>query len=106
LDQNGNVLAWSRKPGTLFEGAGDSAKQEALAGKLRRESFLTALERRIKTGRIGDVPGGEAGILGRRMAPLSARTVNGGLRFELCPHLGIHDDKDEVLGERQWQISS
>jgi hypothetical protein len=106
LDQNGNVLAWSRKPGTLFEGSGEAAEQEAAAGKLRREGFLKALERRIKSGRIGDVPGGEAGILGRRMAPLSARIVNGGLRFELGPHLGIHDDKDEVLGGRQWQISS
>jgi hypothetical protein len=106
LDQNGNVLAWSRKPGILFEGAGEAAEQEAVAGKLRRESFLTALKRRIKSGRIGDVPGGEAGIVGRRMAPLTARTVNGGIRFELCPHLGTHDDKDDVLGDRQWQISS
>lgn len=106
LDQNGNVLAWTRKPGTLFEGKGDSAQRETQDGKLRRQSFLEALEQRIKSGRIGDIPGGEAGILGRRMAPLSARTVNGALRFELCPHLGVHDDTHEVLGDRQWQISS
>ena len=106
LDQNGNVLAWTRKPGTLSEASGKSAEQEAEAGRLRRQSFLTAVERRVKTGRIGDIPGGAAGILGRRMAPLSVRTVNGGLRFELSPHLGIHDDSDELMGDRQWQISS
>jgi hypothetical protein len=106
LDQNGNVLAWTRKPGTLSEASGKSAEQEAEAGRLRRQSFLTAVERRVKTGRIGDIPGGAAGILGRRMAPLSVWTVNGGLRFELSPHLGIHDDSDELMGDRQWQISS
>ena len=31
LDQNGNVLAWSRKPGTDFEGAGEAAEQESVA---------------------------------------------------------------------------
>jgi hypothetical protein len=106
LDQNGNVLAWRRKPGVLFDGDSDDARTDLAEGKARLGDFLTTLERRIRSGRIGDVPGGEGGLLGRRMAPLTARTVNGALRFELCPHLGIHDDADDVMGGRQWQISS
>lgn len=111
LDQNGNVLAWTRKPGVLFavEGKGNArklAEQELADGRVRREGFLANLERRVRSGMIGDVPGGEGGILAPRMAPLTARTVNGALRFELCPHLGVHDDSNDVLGGRQWQISS
>lgn len=106
LDQNGNVLGWARKPGTLFEGTGGRAREEAEAGARRREEFLDALERRIRAGRIGDIPGGAHGLLGRRMAPLTARAVDGALRFELCPHLGVHDDGDDVIGGRQCQISS
>jgi hypothetical protein len=106
LDQNGNVLAWSRKPGTLFSGTTMRAKTEAEEGALRREAFRDALERRVKAGRIGDIVGGDTGLLARRMAPLTSRTVDGALRFELSPHFGIHDDTDDVLGGRECQISS
>jgi hypothetical protein len=106
LDQNGNVLAWTRKPGVLLDGDSASARRDLAEGTTRLDGFLATLEQRIRSGRIGDIPGGEAGLLGRCMAPLSARTVNGSLRFELCPHLGIHDDADDVMGGRQWQISS
>jgi hypothetical protein len=106
LDQNGNMLAWSRKPGILFGDGTESAKREAEEGARRREAFVAALERRIKAGRIGDIVGGDKGLLPGRMAPLTTRTVDGALRFELSPHFGIHDDADDVLGGRQWQISS
>jgi len=106
LDQNGNVLAWTRKPGVRFDGESEGARRDLAEGKARLAGFLTTLEQRIRSGRIGDIPGGEAGLLGHRMAPLTARTVNGALRFELCPHLGIHDDAGDVMGGRQWQISS
>jgi len=106
LDQNGNLLAWSRKPGTGFSGDTESGRREAEEGARRREAFLTSLERRLKAGRIGDIVGGDRGLLARRMAPLTSRTVDGGLRFELSPHFGIHDDKDDVLGGREWEISS
>ena len=53
-----------------------------------------------------DIVGSDTGLLARRMAPLTSRTVDGALRFELSPHFGIHDDRDDVLGGREWQISS
>ncbi len=106
LDQNGNRLAWSRKPGTGLIGNTKGARTEAEEGARRREAFLTSLERRLKAGRIGDIVGGDKGLLARRMAPLTSRTVDGALRFELSPHFGIHDDRDDVIGGREWEISS
>jgi hypothetical protein len=72
----------------------------------RCEAYLAALARRIKTGAIGDAIGGEKGLLVTRTPPLTSRVVDGAARFELSPHLGIHDDKDDITGSRQWQISS
>jgi hypothetical protein len=106
FDQNGNVMAWSRKPGSRPAGRGNKAQEEAAEGARRRTAFLEALARRIKTGRIGDTLGSPKGLLGGSIAPLTARSVDGGLRFELSPHFGIHDDIDDEMGSRPWQISS
>ena len=106
LDQNGNLLAWARKPGSIPTGESESARREAEEGARRRERFLAVLEQRIKSGRIGDAVESSAGLLATRTAPLTPRSVQGALRFELSPHFGIHDDSDEVLGGREWEISS
>jgi hypothetical protein len=106
FDQNGNIMAWSRKPGSLLAGRGSKAKEEAAEGARRRAAFLEALAKRIKTGRIGDTLGSPKGLLGGSIAPLTAHSVDGGLRFELSPHFGIRDDIDDGMGSRPWQISS
>ena len=46
------------------------------------------------------------GLLGHRVPPLTTRVVDDTVRFELTPHLGIHDDAEDEMGGRQWQISS
>jgi len=38
--------------------------------------------------------------------PLTSRIVDGAVLFELSPHFGIHDDRDDMFGGRVWQISS
>ena len=106
FDENGNIMAWSRKPGSQPAGRGDKAKEEAAEGTRRRAAFLEALATRIKTGRIGDALGSPKGLLGASIAPLTAHSVDGGLRLELSPHFGIHDDIDDEMGSRPWQISS
>jgi hypothetical protein len=107
LDQNGNVLAWARKPGTqALAGDGKAAVDEAADGAKRRDAFLSAVAQRVKAGRIGNAAGGEKGLLAKSVAPISSRKVDGAVRFELSPHIGIHDDKNDVLGGRPWQISS
>jgi hypothetical protein len=106
LNQNGEMLAWARKPGSHPVGGSTEATAEQARGAVRRAAFLEALARRIKTGRIGVAIGGERGLLARSIPPLTSRKVDGALRFELSPHFGITDDRDEVHGGRAWQISS
>jgi hypothetical protein len=106
LNQNGELLAWSRKPGSQSTGESDEASAEQAQGVARRTAFLAALARRIKTGRIGAEIGGEKGLLVKSIPPLTSRTVDGAVRFELSPHFGIHEDEDDTYGGRAWQISS
>lgn len=107
LDENGNVLAWARKPGTLpLARKGKAAEDEAREGKRRRDAFLAALALRVKAGRIASAIGGEKGLLPKSVAPITSRVVNGAVRFELSPHVGIHDDEHDELGGRSCQISS
>lgn len=106
FDQNGNVMAWARKPGSAPAGRGEIAAREAEAGALRRAALLESVAMRIKAGRIGETLESPKGMVGGTIAPLTARTVDGALRFELSPHFGIHDDCCDEMGSRQWQISS
>jgi hypothetical protein len=106
LNQNGELLAWPRKPGSQPTGKSTAAEEEQAKGAARRAAFLEALARRIKAGRIGTAIGGQKGLLARSIRPLVSRAVDGALRFELSPHFGIHDDVDDVEGGRAWQISS
>lgn len=105
LNENGEVLAWARKPGSQAAGGGAEAPDEQARGEARRSAFLAAVARRIRTGRIGTALGGERGLLAKSVHPLTWRQVDGAIRFELSPHLGI-DDEEEEQGGRAWQISS
>ena len=111
LDIDGNCLAWARKPGTLplIKGSRKrkAEEKEVEAGKVRRAGFLDALAARIAAGRIGNgVVGGAAGLLAKSIAPMTSHIVNGTVRFGLSPHIGIHSDEDDEMGERPWSISS
>jgi hypothetical protein len=106
LNQNGECIGWSRKPGTQATGTSKDALAEQQAGSVRRQAFLDAMASRVRAGRIGPELGSPKGLLAGNTPPLTSRMVDGALRFELAPHFGIHDDKDETLGGRTWQISS
>ena len=69
-------------------------------------TLLKSIARRIKAGRIGEALESSKGMVAGKIAPFTARTVDGGLRFELSPHFGIHSDEGDEMGSRQWQISS
>jgi hypothetical protein len=106
LDQNGNVMAWRRKPGSVPAGRGKKGEAETAEGAERLKALLESLAKRIKAGRIGESLESPKGMVPGKIAPFMARTVDGGLRFELSPHFGIRSDKDDEMGSRQWQISS
>jgi hypothetical protein len=111
LDIDGNCLDWRRKPGgmPLIKGPRKrrAEEEEIEAGRLRRAAFLDALAARIAAGRVGgSVAGGAAGLLQKSIAPVTSHQVDGTIRFELSPHIGIRSDEDEEMGERPWSISS
>ena len=106
LDENGNVIAWARKPGTQLVGKSDRVHKEQAEGERRRQAFLDTLAARISAGMIGQAAGGALGLLAKSIAPFASRDVDGQVRFELSPHLALHDDETASMGGRQWQISS
>src|SRR6202022_4671129 len=65
LDQNGNLIHWSRKPGSASVGthAGRVAKKlaedEQADGEKRRTELLDTIAARVAAGTIGETVGGE-----------------------------------------------
>lgn len=103
LDENGNLIAWPRKPGTAPTGHGAAHEAERAAGLERRRVFLDTVARRIKAGMIGDIVEGAAGLLPGAVPALVAREENGILRFELTPHLTLDEHEEEGA---PWRMSS
>jgi hypothetical protein len=108
FDENGNVLSWMKKPGSKMVATRsgkktEQAKADVIEGTLRRKKLLDTLAKRIKNGAVGIA---EHGMTGNRVPPITTREVDGSVRFELAPHLGICTDEVEELGGRQWEISS
>ena len=106
LNENGDVLAWMRKPGSQLTDKNERAREEQKAGEERRRSFLETLAKRIRSGHIGAEIGSEKGLVAKGTPPLTSRVVDGAVRFELSPHFNLSDDEDEIQGGRVWQLSS
>lgn len=106
FDENGNVLSFSRKPGTQ-SGSGKGWQAEAEAGQKRRDEMLANLAKRIAAGHVGAALGSSKGMLGSQVPPLTVRKENGELRFELSPHLNlVGEDHEHYKGGRRWEVSS
>jgi len=113
FNDNGNVLAWAMKPGSLPYG-GKRVRRGAVAerwesavaeGTARRTELLDNLAGQIAAGRVGAVIGSAKGLLGAAVPPLIAEGEDDQVRFRLSPHLHLsHDEED--LGARPWEIIS
>ncbi len=116
FDDNGNVLAWAMKPGSLpfggkrvRRGAIPKSWEAAVAnGTSRRQELLDNLAAQIAAGRVGAVIGSAKGLLGTAVPPLIAEEGDEDqVRFRLSPHLHLsHDDDDDDLGARRWEMIS
>lgn len=107
LDQNGNLIHWSRKPGSASVGTRAAAVAEQAEGAARRAELLDTIAARVESGTIGETVGGELGLLQRASPPFGFQRVDGTIRFTLAPHFSILGDaEDDHTGDRQWQISS
>jgi hypothetical protein len=106
LDQNGNLIHWARKPGTITVGDSEAAQSERAAGLKRRDQLLDTIAARVAAGMIGETIGGELGLLERASPPFTVQRVDGTVRFGLAPHFSLSGDApNDELGDRQWQIS-
>jgi hypothetical protein len=106
LDENGNQIHWSRKPGSAVVGTSAAAVAEAVDGAKRRAELLDTIAARIAAGTIGEEIGGELGLIERASPPFGVSKVEGMLRFQLAPHFSLRGDADNHnTGDRQWQIS-
>jgi hypothetical protein len=116
FDDNGVVLCWAMKPGSIPYGgvrqrSGRVAQmwQNALVeGKSRREKLLEDIATQIAAGRVGNIIGSAKGLLGTMVPPLLANTdADGVVRFQLAPHMHLSEEHqlEDETGEHQWQIS-
>jgi hypothetical protein len=106
LDQNGNLIHWARKPGSLSVGNSKAAQTEQADGVRRRDELLDTIAARVAAGMIGETVGGEIGLLERASPPFTVQRVDGTIRFGLAPHFSLHGDSEhDDMGDRQWQIS-
>jgi hypothetical protein len=107
LDQNGNQIHWSRKPGSVNVGTNEAAVAEQKAGAARRAKLLDDIAARVAAGTIGETLDSELGLVERACPPFGFQRVDGTIRFQLAPHFSIQGDvEDQHTGDRQWQISS
>jgi hypothetical protein len=106
LDQNGNLIHWARKPGSVSVGTNAAAAAEQAEGAARRSELLETIAARVTAGTIGETIGGELGLLERATPPFGFQRVNGTIRFQLAPHFSIRGDVElDDTGDRQWQMS-
>jgi hypothetical protein len=106
LDQNGNLIHWARKPGSVSAGTNAAAAAERAEGAARRSELLETIAARVAAGTIGETIGGELGLLERATPPFGFQRLDGTIRFQLAPHFSIRGDVElDDTGDRQWQIS-
>lgn len=112
FDDQGHLLAWAMKPGSLpyggkrvrggkIAGSWTAARAEGIA---RREELLGNLARQIAAGRVGAVAATAKGLLGA-VPPLIADEEEDRVRFRLAPHLHLNHEED-LPGARPWEIIS
>ena len=70
FDESGNVLSWTRKPGTELSPSEERDKKkkhdkENERGEQRKQTLLTDLARRIRSGQVGAVLGSAKGMRSR-----------------------------------------
>lgn len=106
LDQNGNLIHWARKPGSVGVGTNAAATAEQVKGAARRTELLETIAARVAAGAIGETIGSELGLVERATPPFGFQKIDGTIRFQLAPHFSLRGDVElDETGDRQWQIS-
>jgi hypothetical protein len=114
FNDNGNVLAWAMKPGSLLYGGkrvrggiiAERWESAVAEGTARRKELLDNLAGQIAAGRVGAVIGSAKGLLGAAVPPLIAEGEEDQVRFRLSPHLHLSHDEEDPPGARPWEMIS
>ncbi len=115
FNDNGNVLAWAMKPGSLPYGGkrvrggivAERWESAVAEGTARRQELLDNLAGQIAAGQVGAVIGSAKGLLGAAVPPLIAEGEDGDqVRFRLSPHLHLSHDEEDHPGARPWEMIS
>jgi hypothetical protein len=85
FDEQGNLLFWSRKPGTEVE-------EDKKEGENRRKQLLKHVEKCVEKG-LADLADEEDAVSLNILTPVVGRRVEGTLRLESTPHLRHRVDK-------------
>jgi hypothetical protein len=114
FNENGNVLSWMNKPGSLpYAGKQARGGQTAEAwraaveeGAARRAALLDFIAAQIAAGSVGTLVMSPKGLMASMVPPLVATGDGDTVRFQISPHLHLSGSTDgDGTGERQWQIS-
>lgn len=106
LDQNGNQIHWSRKPGASDLADATGAEAEQADGIKRRDDLLDVVAARVAAGMIGETITSGFGLLPSASPPFGFSSKDGVLSFRLAPHFSIREDhQNNHDGGRQWAIS-
>jgi hypothetical protein len=117
FNEDGNVLSWMAKPGSLPYGGkrsrtgqiADDWKAAVAEGQARRRTLLENVAAQIAAGRIGSLMGSPRGLMGSLQPPMTAEEDGDQVRFQLSPHLHLstreHENALNDTGERQWELS-
>jgi hypothetical protein len=114
FNEDGNVLSWMMKPGSLPYGGKrirggrtaahwDDAVRE---GTERRNRLLDDIAAQLAAGRVGRMVASPKGLMGSMVPPVIVEDDGEMVRFQRSPHLHLSEDKHfEYTGDRQWEIS-
>ena len=80
LDQNGNLIHWARKPGSVSVGDRMRRWRNRPTARRRRTELLDTIAARVAAGMIGETIGGELGLLERASPPFTRRSSVDGTR--------------------------
>jgi hypothetical protein len=114
FNEDGNVVSWMMKPGSLPYGGrrARGGKTAALwqtavkEGENRRNTLLDSIAAQLAAGRIGTIVGSPKGLIEASVPPVTVDDDGEVVQFRLSPHLHLSKPKQlEGAGERPWQIS-
>ena len=111
FDQNGTIISWFYKPGTLLTPEGKKGKEKEQVeahlqkGQQRIQAHLDKIASQVASGLVGFMPENPVGFMAQQVPPIIAEASGNVVNFGLAPHLHLSTAEDEEKGGRPWELS-